>query len=80
MTTNTPIQDSPIQVDGDYISFEEFLKKYDGVRAEWVVGKVEVHGVNNTAHNEILGFLYLLFKAFFNIKPVGRVVLAGVVL
>jgi len=70
--------DSPVQVDG--ITFEDFLKQYDGVRAEWIMGKVEIQVTNNTAHQEILGFLYTLFRAFFAIKPIGRVLLAGVVM
>lgn len=74
--------DSPIQVNAEEenISFEKFLKKYDGVRAEWVKGNVEVQGSNNTIHQDVLGFLYLLLKAFLSFKPVGRVLLAGVVM
>lgn len=60
-----------------YISFEEFLKLYDGQHAEWLNGKVEVVVANNATHNEILMFMVSLLQLFVGFKPVGRFQLAG---
>lgn len=71
--------DAAVRVSAEHedISFEEFLKKYDGQHAEWVLGKVEVQVSNNIVHQKILGFLYALLNTFLSFKPVGQIVLAG---
>jgi Uma2 family endonuclease len=61
------------------LTFEQFLKKYAGVRADWLVGEVELTAVsNNTKHNDILGFLFTFFNLYLSLRGLGRVLLAGV--
>jgi len=60
------------------IPFQEYLKAYDGVRAEWLMGEVAVYVTNNVQHQEILRFLATLFDLFLEVKSLGRVLLAGV--
>jgi Uma2 family endonuclease len=46
----------------DLISFEEFLASYDGVRAEWVDGKVEEMSPTSDRHADISDFLITLLR------------------
>jgi Uma2 family endonuclease len=46
----------------DWISFEEFLASYDGVRAEWVDGKVEEMSPTSDRHADISDFLITLLR------------------
>lgn len=59
------------------ISFDDFVKRYEGQRVEWHAGKVVEKMTNNENHQIILGFLYNLLSYFLAIKPIGRVYLAG---
>ncbi|HYR07866.1 MAG TPA: Uma2 family endonuclease [Longimicrobium sp.] len=45
-----------------WISFEEFLDSYDGVRAEWVDGKVEEMSPASDRHADISDFLITLLR------------------
>lgn len=65
-----------VQVQG--ISFEEFLVKYAGIRAEWSSGKVEVLVTNNTRHNDLVLWLGAVLLLFLARSGLGRVLLAGV--
>jgi len=72
--TNTPPT-------GEKISFWDYVKAYnsvEGMRTEWAAGTVERHMTNNVKHQDILGFLFLLFRFFLDKKQLGKVVLAGV--
>lgn len=64
------------------MTFEEYLKAYnsvEGVRTEWVNGKVEVYQVsNNIKHQKLIGLLYLLLYHFLSRRAIGQVLLAGV--
>jgi len=60
------------------VSFAEYLRLYDGQRAEWVAGKVVALVSNNTRHQRILLFLTHVFSYFFSLKALGEVFLAGV--
>lgn len=62
------------------ITFQEFLKLYDGVRAEWLMGKVEVQVTNNTQHQLILVFLTTLINLYLGFTKIGKLLLAGVVM
>ncbi len=72
----------PIETAAEGISFENYLKAYnsvEGVRTEWVAGKVEVYSVsNNTRHQEIIRFLLLLLDIYLSFRTLGKVLLAGV--
>lgn len=60
------------------ITFADYLRLYDGQRAEWIAGKVEVHVSNNTLHNRLLWLVLRLFGYFLDLKPVGEILLEGV--
>jgi Uma2 family endonuclease len=62
----------------DPISFEEFLKRYDGQHAEWLAGKVLVHVANNVDHQRLAGFLFSLLRMFLGLKAIGEVLYASV--
>lgn len=61
-----------------YISYQDFLKDYEGQRAEWIMGQVEILGMNNIQHQEIIGFLYKLLSFYLGLRKLGKVFLAGV--
>jgi Uma2 family endonuclease len=54
-----------------YISFEEFLKLYDGQHAEWLNGKVEIVVANNLKHQLIFQFLIAFFAYYLGITQRG---------
>lgn len=58
----------------DWISFEDFLEAYDGVRAEWVDGKVEEMSPQTDRHLLIWGFLYKALSGFVAQKGLGGLV------
>jgi Uma2 family endonuclease len=60
------------------ISFQEFLKQFEGKRAEWLMGNVELLITNNTIHQKILGFLAALFQFYLGVKISGEFLLDGV--
>lgn len=61
----------------EIISFQEFLKQFEGQYAEWLMGKVEVYVSNNDKHQELLGFLVLLLGYYLGITKIGIFRLAG---
>jgi Uma2 family endonuclease len=60
------------------IGFQEYLSAYEGQYAEWMMGKVEVHVTNNTAHNMILLFLSTLLNQYLGYTAIGELLLAGI--
>jgi Uma2 family endonuclease len=73
-------QDAPLQVT-EKMSFEEFLKRYEGVHAELVRGEVRVYSVgNNAQHQDIIFFLGELLNYFLRLHKLGRILLAGIVM
>ncbi len=70
---------APIQFTG--ITFEQFLKDYDGQHAEWLPdGSVELVVGNNVDHNALLGLLHTLLSDYLERTDMGRVILAGYVM
>lgn len=61
-----------------YLSYEDFLKQYDGVRAEWFNGQVELLMTNNVAHNRMLIWLSGLIQLYLGFVKIGEVMLAGI--
>ncbi len=60
------------------ISFEEFLRRYDGRHAEWIDGEVELMTPPSILHQKLLGFLHLLLVTFCDYRSLGTVLLAPV--
>jgi Uma2 family endonuclease len=69
---------SPIQVDAkkEGITFEQFLKLYDGKHAEWFDGRVEVYVSADEIHQNLFMFLVELFRVYLSLKRVGRLMVA----
>lgn len=60
------------------VPFKAFLVTYEGQRVEWHAGKVVKQVTNNTTHNLIQGFLYLLLNFYLEFTVSGKVLLAGI--
>lgn len=58
----------------DWISYEDFLQAYDGIRAEWVDGKVVEMTPQTDRHLLIGGFLYKAISGFVEQKGIGGLV------
>ncbi len=54
------------------ISYEDFLVQYDGVRAEWVDGEVELKMSVSDDHQRIGNFLIRLISEFIESTDAGR--------
>ena len=75
-------QEKPDPAEGETViaegvTFEDYLKHFDGQRTEWLAGKVILMS-NNTRHQVILGVLFNIFSLFFGYSSLGRVLLAGI--
>jgi Uma2 family endonuclease len=60
------------------LSFADYLVEYDGQRAEWLMGSVEVYMANNIQHQLILLFLAKLLGLYLDTRRRGLLLLAGV--
>lgn len=71
----TPFEGETIVVEN--LTFEEFLREFDGKHAEWYQGKVILVMANNRQNQAILSFLNALFALYFGFKPIGEFILAA---
>lgn len=55
------------------ISYEEFLKLYDGKFAEWVAGEVEVGMSVSQQHADDSGFLESILRFYVDARDLGKV-------
>jgi Uma2 family endonuclease len=55
----------------DWISYEDFLAAYDGVRAEWVDGKVVEMTPQTDRHLLIAGFLFKAIDGYLEFNEIG---------
>ena len=55
------------------ISFEAYLRMYDGEHAEWIDGEVVVYMSSSTAHQKLVGWLYVLIFMYLSQRPIGTV-------
>lgn len=55
------------------ISYDEFLKRYDGVFAEWVEGEIEMGMSVSQQHADDSGFLETLLRFFADARDLGKV-------
>jgi Uma2 family endonuclease len=65
-----------VQVSSAAMSYEDFLKAYDGVHAEWVHGEVVPMTPVSPRHQQIALFLSALFQIFCEQRQTGTVLLA----
>ena len=55
------------------ITYEEFLERYNGVRAEWVDGEVELMSPVSNVHQRIGNFLFRVISDFVEAYDLGAV-------
>lgn len=55
------------------ITYEEFLERYNGIRAEWVDGEVELMSPVSSAHQRIGNFLFRAVSEFVEAYDLGAV-------
>ena len=68
------VQVTPSQLSEEKpLSFQDFLKLYDGQHAELVMGKVYIYMSNSQKHQDIFVFLITLLS----LKNIGKLVAAG---
>ena len=60
------------------LSFEEFLREYDGMHAEWLDGEVILMSPVSLQHQDLLIFLCMLLKVFLERRPLGKVLIAPI--
>lgn len=63
---------------GGYVPFEKYLKlDVEGVRLEWLDGKVIGYKFSSLTHQEISSFLEVLMTLFVESRKLGEVIRAG---
>ena len=67
MTTSAA---NPIPIN-QKISFEEYLTKYDGQHAEWIEGAVITYMSASDRHQDLVGFLESILRAFVEEHDLG---------
>ncbi len=67
-----------VQVSAAAMSYEDFLKAYDGVHAEWVNGEVVPTTPVSPRHQQVALFLSALFQHFCEQRNAGTVLSAPV--
>ncbi len=65
------------QIIAEDVSFEDYLRRFEGERTEWLSGKVIALMSNNMTHQLILAFLTHLFGAYLGKTRLGKLFLAG---
>jgi Uma2 family endonuclease len=58
------------------LSFQEFLKEFDGKHAEWLMGDV-ILMTNNLTHIKIFKFLIALLDLYLGFKSIGELIVAS---
>lgn len=56
------------------VSLEDYLARYAGHHCEWIEGVVIQMPPAELKHNDLIYYLYQLLGAYFELKPIGRVV------
>ena len=69
---------APLGLSGELMSYEEFLRAYDGVHAEWVDGTVVPMTPVSPRHQQVANFLVSLFQHFCEAHQAGVVLSAPV--
>lgn len=68
LTLKTP------QVVAVSVSLEDYMERYAANHCEWVEGTVIHLTPAELHHNNIIYFLHQFFEAYFELRPIGKVV------
>ena len=72
--TNVEISNtSPVIVPGYKMSYEKFLREYDGQYAEYVDGEIIKDRSVTKRHDDLTGFLQALLRFFVETKKLGKI-------
>lgn len=66
-------QASPAEMGTGLISADEYMEHYAHDAHEWVKGVVVKMSPISRPHDRLTGYLFMLFKAYFTLKPIGDV-------
>ncbi len=55
------------------ITYEEFLERYDGIRAEWIDGEVQLMSPVSNVHQRIGNFLFRVLAEFVEVYDLGEI-------
>lgn len=61
------------KVVAENIDFETYLREFDGRHAEFYDGKVILMSPSTGEHNEIVGFIFILFNSYLGLTKLGKV-------
>jgi Uma2 family endonuclease len=62
------------------VTYETFLTRFEGQHVEWILGEVIKMSPVSNHHDELSGFLYLLFRTYLAYAGGGRVLQAPMVM
>lgn len=71
MVTREQIQDEIVATG---VSIEDYMEHYAGQHCEWVEGTVIKMSPGSLQHTKLIYYLYLLFDAFFELRPIGEAI------
>jgi Uma2 family endonuclease len=72
--TNQALSQSEVEIIATGVTFEEYLERFSGQHCELVGGNVIKMSPISLVHEMLVGFLETLLKAYFELRPLGRVV------
>ncbi len=56
------------------VSLEDYMAHYAAQHYEWVEGELVPMAPATLGHNDLIYFLHTLFRAYFDVRPMGRVI------
>lgn len=65
---------APNEIIAKGVSFEDYLERFAGMHCELVEGNVIKLSPATLQHNRIVSYLYMFFSAFFELRPIGKVI------
>jgi Uma2 family endonuclease len=68
------IEETSDEILATEVSFEDFLEKFAGIHCELVGGVVYKMSPAGLQHNDIQNYGYMVFSAYFELKPIGRII------
>jgi len=74
MATSDRMQTVEGEIIATGVSFEEYLEKYAGIHCELVGGNVIKMSPASQRHNLMIGYLFTLLGAYFELRPIGVVI------
>lgn len=61
------------QVAAENMDFETYLREFEGQHAEFYDGKVILMSLTTGEHNELVGFIYIVFNSYLGFTKEGKI-------